>query len=359
MVETLLQEAVVQELLIADIRRDGGTQARCELDEAVIAEYAELMAEGHAFPPITVFEDEVDYWLADGFHRLAAAEQVGYTTIEAEVIPGTLRHAIVYAVGTNSDHGLRRTNADKRHVVQMLLADPIWSKWSNREIARQCAVSPGLVDQMRQELSAYHRQMDSRLAIRNGTTYEQHITNIGKARRQYIAQNAPPPIQQRVEQGDLAVNTAYELTLALEAVSEEVRRDCIEAGVSDPELVRLVEAKQHTETFQEIMGTGWIQFGEEHEAVPLSQATARDLQRLLDLKSREHKFQAIEARRARQTTLVSADAILTVIGDNEITIQFADIDLSPLKMGTAVRVNISTEQAIEAGEAEGSTRNAP
>jgi hypothetical protein len=44
-------------LSITDIRTDGGTQPRLQLDMAVISDYAEAMASGATFPPITVFYD--------------------------------------------------------------------------------------------------------------------------------------------------------------------------------------------------------------------------------------------------------------------------------------------------------------
>jgi len=54
---------------LSQIRIDGGTQPRTELNEDVIAEYAELLADGVEFPVITVYFDGANYWLADGFHR--------------------------------------------------------------------------------------------------------------------------------------------------------------------------------------------------------------------------------------------------------------------------------------------------
>ena len=33
------------------------------------------------FPDVTVFYDETDYWLVDGFHRVAAAKQKGQAQI--------------------------------------------------------------------------------------------------------------------------------------------------------------------------------------------------------------------------------------------------------------------------------------
>lgn len=44
---------------------------------------------------------------------------------------------------------LRRSNLDKRKAVETLLNDPEWSQWSDREIARRCAVGHPLVSSIR------------------------------------------------------------------------------------------------------------------------------------------------------------------------------------------------------------------
>ena len=71
---------------IASVRLDGGTQARAELNQAVVAEYAAALADGAKFPPIIVFYDSENYWPGDGFHRLAANEHNGAVEINADVL---------------------------------------------------------------------------------------------------------------------------------------------------------------------------------------------------------------------------------------------------------------------------------
>ena len=128
-------------LHIDSIRIDGGTQSRASINEATVAEYAEAMADpATVFPPVIAYFDGREYWLADGFHRLAAWRQIGRTDIPAEIRQGDRRAAILHSVAANSAHGLRRTNDDKRRAVLTLLEDAEWSTWSDREIARRCAV---------------------------------------------------------------------------------------------------------------------------------------------------------------------------------------------------------------------------
>lgn len=63
------------------------------------------------------------------------------------------RDAVLFSVGANGAHGLQRSREDKRNAVLVLLNDPEWSKWSDREIARRCAVGPDLVGSMRRLLT--------------------------------------------------------------------------------------------------------------------------------------------------------------------------------------------------------------
>ena len=139
----------VDRLGIANIRADGGTQPRSTIDYDVVEEYAQALADGAEFPPVTVFYDGTDYWLADGFHRREAHQAAGLDVVNADLRQGTRRDAVLHSVGANAAHGLRRTNEDKRRAVQKLLDDSEWAQWSDRAIARRCGVSPQTVNNLR------------------------------------------------------------------------------------------------------------------------------------------------------------------------------------------------------------------
>jgi len=129
-----------QALNLSDIRTDGGTQARAGIDQAVVAEYAAAIGEGADFPSLVVFSDGEQLWLADGFHRLAAYRAAGVEEVDCLLKHGTQRDAVLWSVGANSTHGLRRSNQDKRNAVSKLLGDEEWVQWSDREIAKRCGV---------------------------------------------------------------------------------------------------------------------------------------------------------------------------------------------------------------------------
>jgi len=142
----------VKTINVNSIIIDKGTQSRAAISEETVTDYAEAMQAGDQFPPVITYFDGVDYYLADGFHRLHAVKRLGKTSIQADVRTGTLRDAILYSLGANRDHGLRRSNADKRKCVQTLLDDFEWGDLSVNEMARICGVSPQLVLAVKQEM---------------------------------------------------------------------------------------------------------------------------------------------------------------------------------------------------------------
>lgn len=154
------------------IRVDGGTQSRAALNAEAVADYAQVL---EALPPVVVFFDGTDYWLADGFHRVAAARQVGAKKLAADVRQGTQRDAKLHSAGANANNGVRRTNADKRRAVEALLRDEEWSRWSDREVAKRAAVSQPFVGAVRAELAAgdngYHLSAPATRTGADGKSY--------------------------------------------------------------------------------------------------------------------------------------------------------------------------------------------
>ena len=157
------------------------------------------------------FHDGVVYWLADGFHRYHAHRRAGQDQIEVDVREGTLREAILHSAGANADHGLQRTNRDKRNAVVTVLTNELVSTdehgnpWSDRAIARICKVDHKTVSRARQDLSGEVPQIDSadRSVKRSGSTYVQKTTNIREANRQRAAapSDRPARIARRAKRG--------------------------------------------------------------------------------------------------------------------------------------------------------------
>ena len=127
-------------------------QTRAALNEDTVQDYADAMERGDKFPAVTVFTDGAEYYLADGFHRVEALRRIGKKAVVAELQDGNFKAALLYALKANSTHGLRRTNADKRHALEMA--------WNAREelfggepsialLAETCGVSVATVKNFR------------------------------------------------------------------------------------------------------------------------------------------------------------------------------------------------------------------
>ena len=104
---------------------DLSLQTRSGTDAETINNYAEAMADGAQFPDVTVFTDGKHYWLADGFHRVMAAKQLGKKQISADIRKGTEDDAVVFGGTANNKQGKRPTRADVQHFLEMV--------WARRE----------------------------------------------------------------------------------------------------------------------------------------------------------------------------------------------------------------------------------
>lgn len=217
----------MKKLNLNAIRIDGGTQARVEINMDAVGDYAEALKVGIEFPPVVVFHDGADHWLADGFHRYHAHKRAEKASIAADVRGGTVRDAVLFSLGANWTHGLRRTNADKRKAVETMLADAEWVKWSDNKIAQACGVSDKTVAAHRAAIfgNSEDAKPVTRTVERAGKTYEQDTSRIGKA--QPTTKPASPPAKRTLDQrpADVAAPTAtdelHEATSTIADLAEE------------------------------------------------------------------------------------------------------------------------------------------
>lgn len=94
-------------------------RVRAALDDDLVSEYAELLAQGVVLPPVVFYEtpDDVRY-LVDGFHRVGAAERLGWKDIDAEGRAAKDKNeALWFALGANKTHGRRMSRADVRYAI--------------------------------------------------------------------------------------------------------------------------------------------------------------------------------------------------------------------------------------------------
>jgi hypothetical protein len=173
----------ILEVRLDDVRFDGKTQHRAAVSQAVVNQYAALMASGIDFPPVTVWFDGHEYWLTDGFHRASAAQAIGWTSIRANVRYGTLHDAQWDSYAANSLHGLRRTHAEVERVIGLALKHSNSETLSNVQLAKHLGIPETTLRRWRQKASPPDPANGNiRIVKRGGSTYSLCTERIGKSK---------------------------------------------------------------------------------------------------------------------------------------------------------------------------------
>ncbi len=193
-------------LKLSSIEMDTSIQCRASIDTATVSEYAERMTEGDAFPPVVVYGTEQKCWIADGWHRIMAANQIGLLDIEATVTPGGRIDALKAALSANAAHGIRRTNQDKRRAVEIALRE--FGKLSSRQSAELCGVRDPFVGKLRGDV----------LTVRTSTRIDSLGRNQPATRRTSVTFAVPEP----EEEDELPIGNKSDET---EAEDDETQSD--------------------------------------------------------------------------------------------------------------------------------------
>ena len=182
MIRTKINEN--EQIALESIICDGRFQIRSTLNQEVVEDYTRTyaVAEG-SMPPLVVWRaNNGQVYVVCGHHRHAAATAAGVASLECEVLTGDERSARLIALRDNRKNGLRMTNEDKRHAVEIMLGDPEWKDWSDRKIADTIGVDGKTVAAHRKKLSAEIPQIEpdeevpvTRKVERNGTVYEMKV----------------------------------------------------------------------------------------------------------------------------------------------------------------------------------------
>lgn len=143
---------------------DETLRTRATLDEALCAQWSLKMRAARdgrvvdsrhtAWPPVLVVSDGEHRWLVDGLHRVTAARAAGLKQLQCIVSSGDLKEARARALGANLHTERKRTNEDKRMVVQRALLDELMRVMSDARVAELCGVSQPFVSKLRRALTA-------------------------------------------------------------------------------------------------------------------------------------------------------------------------------------------------------------
>lgn len=238
----------MKELKVSDIRIDGGTQIRKQLNQNKVSEYAEQMTDGETFPPITVFFDGSSYWLASGFHRLFATKLNGKETISADVKDGTVDDATLFALGDNK-HGLNMTAEDYRRSIEIMLNHPKWKKWSNVQIAKHIGVSAMTVGRVKKEREP-DAPKEKTYVDKHGNETTMDTSNIGKKAK---PKDEPKEEVKDEESYDPAEEKMRELMDTITHLADEntLLRDKIAIGQWDASEIEKIDAEETIKNLRE------------------------------------------------------------------------------------------------------------
>jgi hypothetical protein len=166
------------------IHTDLDTQACVAINDDVVKEYMEAMEAGDIFPPFLVYFDKLNnrYILVDGFHHFEAHCRLHPNdTISVELKLGTLDEARWVSLGSNKNHGLRRTNTDKRNAIVNALKHPKGAELSDNQIEKYLSVDHKTIAAIRRELevSCEILKIEPQTVQRGKQIYQQQTSRIG------------------------------------------------------------------------------------------------------------------------------------------------------------------------------------
>jgi ParB-like chromosome segregation protein Spo0J len=134
--------------------------------------------------------DGAEYWLVDGFHRRWAAVKAKVKQFKCRIVQGTREDARWLSYSVNIEHGLRRTNEDKKKAVVAALKHPKGATMSDGKIAEHVGVSDRMVAKYRQHAQPTPKDSESPTRTgRDGRTT--NTANIGSKRKKPPASEAP------------------------------------------------------------------------------------------------------------------------------------------------------------------------
>lgn len=227
----------MKKLNILNIRIDGGTQPRKEINYNVVKDYAEAMREGKVFPPVTVFFDGAEYWLADGFHRYHATKSNATTTIEADVHQGSVEDAREYSYGANKDRGLSMSSDDYKEIIRKMLLDLRYKDWTQSRIAKHVGVTEMFVSRVKASMEIKDEPKTKKFVTKDGVEKEMKTGNIGK--------RETPTTKPDVTTYDEKEDKIKELTEVITQLDEEVTllKDKIAIGAWDASEIEKIDVE--------------------------------------------------------------------------------------------------------------------
>jgi hypothetical protein len=176
----------IRELPIDELVLDPALNLRDRLDDFTVERYADAWGR---LPPVTVFEIDGQWLLADGLHRHAAAVMLGRRTMAAEVREGTMADALDFVASVNLFHGLPLSRAERRRAVEVKLR--LHHDWSDRRLAEELGIGRELIGKIRKTLV-------------DGGQIPSAVSRVGSDGKTYTSAGLPRDPNERLPKGKAA-----------------------------------------------------------------------------------------------------------------------------------------------------------
>jgi len=139
----------MKNLKLNDIKQDQKLTPREGIDKATVATYAASFAQ---MPPLDVYwiEERDGWWLVDGYHRYAAAKELGIKSLDCNEYQGTFEDALEFSYDANLKHGKPLSTSERKKVAELKLK--MHTERSNNWIAEDVGISPHTVAKLRDDL---------------------------------------------------------------------------------------------------------------------------------------------------------------------------------------------------------------
>ncbi|MBZ0279391.1 MAG: hypothetical protein K8L97_01540 [Anaerolineae bacterium] len=226
--------------------------------------------------------------LIDGHNRYAICQRYGlpYPTVEREF--ASREDVIVWII--QNQFGRRNLTSFVRAELALKLKSAIAAKAKLNQRATQFG------NAVLQNFAEPVNRIDTRQQLAHAADVSHETIRKVEA----VTQSAPEQIKDAARNGQLSIDRAYKVTRALSDAPAPIQTIVTQYAVDDPDVITELKRleKDAPDTFGEIVTSGYIQPGEEVQAVHISDGY-KAVKEALKEKSRIHAQMAMDERRAR------------------------------------------------------------
>uniref|UniRef100_A0A6M3M6R8 Putative methyltransferase n=2 Tax=viral metagenome TaxID=1070528 RepID=A0A6M3M6R8_9ZZZZ len=191
---------------------------RDSLNESLVQQYAENIEYILVCSPLEIWDTPDGNYLADGFHRLAAARFKGMKSVNVRVSKGSVQDAYAAACLANLFHGKPLTRSEREKARKEFIK--IHPEWSNVKLATEVSCSDETIRRYRGDLEASGEieSQKKRIGKDNREISTEAIGTSTNVEVESIIDPFDPWFEQHVLQGDAleimpTLNKQYDLAI--------------------------------------------------------------------------------------------------------------------------------------------------